>query len=281
MPAASERRERHLIRLFLSAYEDNAWAGCDIKWPEDAEVGGIDALATRMDGQMVAIEHTLIQPFVGEQSDLAEFEKAGFLRIKKDESLIVPNTAIYVYVPVGIVDHKSPAAREKIVNSIHSWIAKNRLKLCDGEQDYSCEIAGMESVNLRVKRTALGNERPKPGRLLIGRQQMKNDLDQVVEKALRTKLPKLVNTQADRHLLFLERDRFNFFPELIFTEIERQRPCFPDLERINEIWHVETIFLSEGYADFDLRKGNELLTTMSFENGVLMGRSENGMPRSV
>ena len=114
---------------------------------------------------------------------------------------------------------------------------------------------------------------------MVRRQQTKNDLNKVIEKALRTKLPKLVNSKADRHVLFLERDQFTFHPDLIFAEIERQGPNFPMLEKVDEIWHVETIFYKQGgYVDFELRKGGQMLATIAFQNDVLVGHSKDGMP---
>ena len=81
----------------------------------------------------------------------------------------------------------------------------------------------MPPVTLRAKRSKynLAN-----GVLSRGRQQVTNDLDKVIAKALETKLPKLVKQSAHRRVLLLERNRFNFFSELIFAEIERQRPNF-------------------------------------------------------
>jgi hypothetical protein len=107
--------------------------------------------------------------------------------------------------------------------------------------------------------------------VLVRRQQVTNDLDKVVEKALQKKLPKLVNTKADRHVLFLERDQLTFNPDLIFSEIERQRSNFPLLERVDEIWHVETIgYKSEGIVYFELPKGDRVLATIAFKNGELL-----------
>ena len=80
-------------------------------------------------------------------------------------------------------------------------------------------------------------------------------------------------------MLFLERDQFTFFPDLIFAEIERQRPNLPLLEKVDEIWHVETVFYRQGgHVDFELWKGEQVLATMAFEDGNLTGHSEDGMP---
>ena len=126
MPAKPGRDEQVFIRLFVSAYENFAWVGSKID-PLDEQVdGAVEALVTRADGQTLAIEHTLIEPFVGDKRDYAVFERA-FLSIEDDESLAVPDTGTIVYVPVGILDGQKPSKQNVIVDSIHSWLAKNRL----------------------------------------------------------------------------------------------------------------------------------------------------------
>jgi hypothetical protein len=278
MPAKLGRDEQVFIRLFVSAYENFAWVGSEIVRLDEQKDGAIEALVKRADGETIAIEHTLIEPFVGDKRDYAMFEQA-FLRIEDDKSLAVPDTGITIYVPVGILDGQKQAKRNSIVESIHSWIRNKRLHLREGTHEYQCDVPGMPAVMLTVKRNKFGLTRSNPGSVLVRRQQVANDLDKVIEKALRKKLPKLVNTEAKRHVLLLERDQFTFHPDLIFTEIERQRPNFPDLEKIDEIWHVETIFYTQaGYLDFELRKDGQLLATIAFQSDVLVGHSKDGLP---
>lgn len=278
MPAKHGRAEQVFIRLFVSAYENFAWADSKIDALDEGTDGAIEALVTRADGRTMAIEHTLIEPFVGDKRDYAMFEKS-FLGIEDDKSLAVPDTGIIVNIPVGILDGQKLENRNVIVESIHSWIVTNRLHLCEGTHPYKCDISGMPPVTLTVKRNKLGLPRPNQGRVLVRRQQVSNDLDKVIEKALRRKLPKLINTKAARHVLLLERDQFAFLPDLIFTEIERQRSIFQLLEKVDEIWHVETIFYKQGgYVDFELWKGDQLLATIAFENEILVGHSKDGIP---
>jgi hypothetical protein len=222
MPAKPGRDEEVFIRLFVSAYENFAWAGSKIDALDEELDGAIEALITRADGQTMAIEPTLIEPFVGDKRDYAMFEQA-FLRIEDDKSLAVPDTGTTIYVPVGILDGQKEAKRNIIVKSIHSWIADNRLHLREGTHEYQCDVPGIPPVTLTVKRHKFGLPRPNPGSVLVRRQQVTNDLDKVIDKALRTKLKKLVDTKADRLLLFLERDQFTFHPDLIFIAIARQR----------------------------------------------------------
>ncbi len=279
MPAKPGRNEQVFIRLFVSAYENFAWAGSKIDALDERTEGAIEALITRSDGQTMAIEHTLIEPFVGDKRDFAAFERAMCRRIEKDQSLRVPNTGIIIYIPVGVFDGQKPAQRNLIIESIHSWIRSNRLHLREGMHRYPCDVPGMEPVTLTVDRSKFGHLQSDPGSVLVRRQQVTNDLDKVIEKALRKKLGKLVSTKADRHILFLERDQFTFLPDLIFTEIERQRPNFPSLEKVDEIWHVETIgYRLGGHLYFELRQGSQVTATIAFLNDLLVGHSKLGLP---
>ena len=45
------------------------------------------------------------------------------------------------------------------------------------------------------------------GNCLIARDKMPGDLDMVIEKALKTKVPKLVKTAVDKRILLLEREQ--------------------------------------------------------------------------
>jgi hypothetical protein len=227
----------------------------------------------------MAIEHTLIEPFVGDKSDFAAFDQS-LAALRNDQSLAVPNAGIEVYIPAGTMDGQKPAKRDLIVQSVRAWISANRLQLREGEHRYECDVPGEPKIKLTVKFKPWRVAKPSPGILIVGRQQILNDLDKVVEKALRRKLPKLVNTKAGRHILLLERDQFTFQPELIFAEIERQRSNFPLLDQVDEIWEVETVFYKQGgHVGFELPKGDRLLATMHFENGILTGHSGiSGIP---
>ena len=274
MPAKAGKPEQTFIELFVSAYENFTWAGSKIDRLDEKKDSAVEALVTRHDGCTMAIEHTLIQPFFNEMSDLRKFEPA-FQRIKDDKSLAVPYAGIMVFVPVGILDGKKRAEQPVIAETIHSWIKDNRLELREGEHQYQCDISGMTPVTLTIKRK---KNNVSKGFVVLGRQPIANDLDKVIVKALETKLPKLIKQEADRRVLFLERNRFNFLSELMFAEIERQRLNFPLLEEVDEIWHVETIFYEQGFVDFELKKDDQMLAGLTFEDGVLIGHSKNGMP---
>lgn len=122
------------------------------------------------------------------------------------------------------------------------------------------------------------------GNCLIFRDKMPGDLGTIVEKALKTKIPKLVKTAADKRILLLERDQIGLGDSQVYREVVKLAPKFPDLARIDEIWLANTsILASEGWAYFTLIDGRGLVELLSFENGVLKTRRDDrpylGPPR--
>ena len=110
------RREDALITLFLSAHEDDRWAVSKIDWLAQQRDGAVEAIATRPDGQTLAIEHTLIEFFMGERTELERFKP--FRRIESDPSLSVTGRIIYVDVPPGVLDGLKPKAQERPASGV-------------------------------------------------------------------------------------------------------------------------------------------------------------------
>jgi hypothetical protein len=72
VPTTGVRDEDRLIELFLSMYENKSWAGglSTRESPERVMDGGVELIATQLaTGRTLAIEHTIIEPFVGEKRD--------------------------------------------------------------------------------------------------------------------------------------------------------------------------------------------------------------------
>jgi hypothetical protein len=59
-----EYPERPLIKMLLSAYENDRWKDASLNWIEESEENAVEVIATRSDGATLALEHTLIEPFV-------------------------------------------------------------------------------------------------------------------------------------------------------------------------------------------------------------------------
>ncbi len=276
MPISS--REMVFIEPFLAAYEDGTWANARLTKPDavDRLNPAVDVLAVRLsDGKRLAIEHTIIQPFVEEKADYVSFVKSLF-QIESDISLAIPNRHTQVFVPVGTLKKQPGQAREAIAGSVHNWIREKRLTLRDGTSQYDCPltIPGQPpgSITLTVKQSVL--QRQSPGVLHVRRQQVGNSLDKVVNTALSKKLPKLLNTEADKRLLMLERQHMNLLPEQILDEIQKARPMFPALASIDEIWILETPFYGTPFRGThfgcELYKDGEVVETFTFNDGKLL-----------
>ena len=280
MPAGP-KREDNIIRTFLSAHEDKFWEGIEPEFPDKTKDGGIDAYIEK-DRRSLAIEHTLIEPFVGERDDLAQFWPA-FEKIQEDRSLSVPDRITNINVPVGTLKNRKGKAGEVIVDGIHDWLKSNMNLFPDGWSDQTCAVALSGKAPLNVILTVEVISTPEFSAFKIARQQVKTDLNKVVEKALSMKLPKLIRAEADKRILMLERQHGNLFPQQILDEIEKLRLSMPDLGHVDDIWLVETIaYEREGILFFYRYDSNSKLTgQISAVNGNVRSRWEEPMPYAV
>jgi hypothetical protein len=282
LPTVS-RQENATIKLFVSAYENDTWKDSNLIFPDELEDGQVDGFATRATDQAtLAIEHTVVEPFLGDILDQSEFIPE-FIALEKDTSLHVANVWIQIFVPVRTLHLQKRPVRDAIVRSIAEWLRSERLRLTIGNSKFRCPISGIEdksdfSVELTVKVTSLAGN----GSLQIRRQQTEDTLGEVIEKMLRKKLPKLVKTAATKRVLLLERRHLNLHPKSIYDEIEIRRDQFPELAHVNEIWIVEKMpFFRPGDAHFELYKAGECIRSFGFYDGELRTRSEDGIPAFI
>lgn len=118
------------------------------------------------------------------------------------------------------------------MDGVHEWLRANIRSLPTGESMQTCRISGaMSDVILQVRVI------PEPtfaGQPLI-RRYGPVDVGETVERALKSKLPKLVGTVADRRILLLERNQWSLNERDIHDEIEKRRPGFPALAQASSI----------------------------------------------
>jgi len=269
MPTKS-RRENRIIQIFLSAYESASWADAKVEWLDEKQDGAIELLTTRTsDGKTLALEHTIVEPFVGDKDDFARFGPS-FLSIENDASLVVPDRIIYVYVPVGTL--QKGLKWDAVVRNVHEWLKAHIPELPEGSSKHRCTItqAAAQSFDITLTLRVLSSPGAN-GKLLVRRQQMGNDLGSVIDKALKNKLPKLVNTAAHKRVLLLERQHMNLLPEQILGEIENRKNVFPQLAQVHEIWIVETMFYDyDGYLRFELYRNGDVIRSLDFQHGKQM-----------
>lgn len=265
----SDRRENGLISLFLSAYENDSW--CDsVQVPlDEIEDGAPEIRATRRsDGKTLVIEHTLIQPFDAHKQEFARLQ--GVRSIEQDQSLVVPGRSIIVYIAAGVLQKGNNW--EAIKKALHSWLRSHVHSLEDGDTRHRVSVKPGTEVALLMRVHAL-NKHPGMTRLGIdGSYLPDGSLGLVVEKALRTKLKKLLKASADKRILLLERDEFTLPETAILREIDRLRPSFPQLSKIDEIWFAETVFF-HAWESVEFHNGTNT-RVLAFDKGKLVIRQD-------
>jgi hypothetical protein len=256
-----ERREDVFIDIFLSGYENGLWRDAQVERPEKFQDNAVEAIATRKsDGNTIAIEHTIIEPFIGEKGDFAQFWPS-FERLQQDPSLVVPNRITRVFIPVGILDEQKAAARKEIVFVISEWLKANIASLPEGwsKPGLRIPLPGKPAIETFLNIEVLPT--PNFHSLTIARQQVAVNLNEVVQKVLRNKIPKLVAASANTKILMLERQHMNLLPEDIIREIEKLRPHIQGLSAVDEIWMAETIFYDRDGVIHFFRYNSEAETT--------------------
>jgi len=240
-------------------------ADAQIEWLDKTADGAVEARATRRsDRKTVAIEHTIVEPFVGDKGDFASF--APFLSIEKDKSLLVSGRWISVFIPIGTLRGHKKDNRKVIVKAVHDWLKTNRVSLHDGFTEHPIDISLSKQMFLKLTFYTRVIAIPGNGALSVRRQQTEENLSDVIEKALKRKVPKLVKTEADKHILILERQHMNLYPGRIMEEVEKRRSIFRDMAKIDEIWIVETMFYErESYLRFERYVNGALVKSLDFQ----------------
>jgi len=222
----------------LSLYQDSA--GNSYRLAERPDVvernaPAIEAVACDAHGHRLAVEHTLIQPFDGQKSDDLPFLK-GFERLRLDDSLRVPDRLIEVIPPAFAIPRGFDW--DTVGRTVHDWFRDARLTFGNGESWHTIpdlpfkldvlvqtmDIAGTEGV-VSVSRL-LPKDRP---------------FIEVLRTALARKIPKLVATPADTHILLLEDASSAIGFRQVIEGIDVCREESPQLSDVTAIWVVKTI----------------------------------------
>lgn len=176
MPVESQRPERPLIRMLLSAYQRGVWSTAKLDWLEDKVDGAVEVIARRSDGATLAIEHTLVQPFVDEKFDSKKFITA-FRRIEGNPALALPERQLDIQIPV----HAIPTgySYEDVGADLLAWLTANHAAAhAEGETNHKVPVCrgskkGPLELDISLRAIHLSG---KPGSYRIMRKNMPCDL---------------------------------------------------------------------------------------------------------
>jgi len=242
-------RDQDIVDEFLAGY--NAHFGSTfriIERPDEVQrqKQAVDALALDAVGQTLAIEHTLVQPFVGEKDDSRRFLTA-IAPLEEDLSLRLPGIAYFVSLPVAAIPKGFDWA--KIGKELRDWFLRVLSSIPEGTSLHKVPNVGFE-LALRIRKSQSPTT---AGRILVLRSDMPDDFRQVVRKALKDKLPKLTKTRANIRILLLELDNMPVSELEIADSLQAMKEEYPDLATIDQIWSPVTVGRDIGCEYFATR----------------------------
>lgn len=232
------KHDRELVSIFVSEY-NRAYGTTygNPEFPEDQRrnTKEVEAIFTDVAGRRLAIEHTLIQPFVGEREDaFGAFEKV-FEPLERDLSLPVPDYHIRLAVPAFSVPKGSDW--NKVTQIVRDWFIRERHTFPENFSRQSIPDLPFP-LTLLVQKLHLPGD---AGTLTLARTDMPDTFQEVMQKALSDKAPKLAGATADRRILLLEQNVP--IPGIVEFEeaIEATSPGCNGFEKIDEIWVVDSV----------------------------------------
>jgi hypothetical protein len=196
------RYDKQLVAAFVDAYNcANGHFFVIDSWPEDENRNSPAVEALARDGnQLMAIEHTLAQPFLGERQDSAVFRRV-IAPIELDESLLQLSQDITLSTGVGAVPIGVDWDESAIL--IRDWLRRELPLIPEGTS--RCTVPGLAFELEFVIHKTYDDTPGFKGSIFVMRIAPEDTLEKVLEKALREKLPKLMSTIADTRILLLER----------------------------------------------------------------------------
>lgn len=279
MPAAPDPRVKVLVEMFVQRYQNRRWASGVCRWPDEDQDNGVDALIVG-DGSL-AIEHTLVEPFLGNRTEIERLRR-WFKPIEGDEALHQEGVASYVYIDRPAL--ATPARCQRLAGSLRLWLrgVLPGVKVNGQRYRFTCDCGpSLGSFLVEIRRVALNS-----GRSAVRVLRLANvDLPGVLSRSLERKVAKLLATGATTCILLLERESWAFSEEDVVAELRRQRVQWPELGNVDEVWIVETTYdaapatpLTPAVTIFSLHDSEgRLVNSLEFVNGEFSAESRNGM----
>ena len=241
-PLHASRRDQRLVGALVDGLNQLRGTFYRVRdWADEVNRNfpAVEALAEDSNGKTLALEHTLAQPFRGEQEDSFAFGKV-FMPLERESKYRVPGWSIDLLVPVAAIPKREFDATGARVTA---WFESERHSFPHGISTQA--VPGLAADILVVKQA------DEDSRVYVTRTEPEYNYDEIVKKALSDKLPKLCRTVADTRVLLLEKGTALRSPVETAFVIDRVAREFPLLKKVEEIWMVNTISCeTEGWLFF-------------------------------
>lgn len=229
------QRDKAVIEYWLRLYDQlNDFSYRVVEWPDDdSSRENIDALCVDDRAHTLAIEHTLIEPFVGEKRDADRFMKT-LGSLEGHPALAHQGYMFFVRQPVGAIPSgvRWSDIAEQLVKQLQGILPGLPL------QDSQVTIRAGCEINLRVQKLFMGPDYP--GKLFTGRCSSSDPGPELIIRALRNKVPKLAASSAEKKILMLEKDAAAGTIENQFEQVPAEHEIRGLLPSIDEVWSANT-----------------------------------------
>jgi hypothetical protein len=244
-----ESDDIELVKMFLAGFKDDDGRTYELKSRPDTterKEKAIEAIAASKDGHNVAIEHTYIQPFEGERADAVPFQVV-FEQLRTDSELCLPNRFVNVIVPAFAVG--KGVDWKEVAQKVRDWFLKVRDSFPkEGERWYTIPDVGLK-LDVLVQTFDLPDTN---GALLASRMLPAGDpFGPVLRTALEQKVPKLIATPANSHILLFEDGGTAIGYSRIARGLDDYASALPDIKKLTSVWAIHTMeWKSKGHAIF-------------------------------
>jgi hypothetical protein len=234
-PIPGERRDRTLIKgllAHLARVRDQRWTSLDFPDERIRSRAAVQVIAMEETGRATAVEHVSMDQLAADD-EVTQRWLAAVVPLEQDRALQIPAFHVDVMVRLGVVP--TGVAEQLVVGALQGWCARHLRTTPEGESSHVFTVAGTP-MRLQVDKTRCPGQ---PGGLSILRAELPRNFEVVVQNRLQRQLGTLVSASADRYVLLFEKSNGLWTVSQLRTELAASLD-FPDLNRVHEIWTVDT-----------------------------------------
>jgi len=233
-------RDKEIIRSFLKAY--SAFNGTNYsieRCPDEINraTPAIDAVASNELGASIAVEHTLVEPFLAEREDTDRFLRV-FSQLEGNYVLMRAGHNVNIVARIGSI--QKGVKWQKVGESVCEHLSLRIPVLQEGS---TCELIPGLGFPFEVTLRIWPHDPRERDHVWVSRFLSETSLEAVVRKSLGKKLPKLISEDAQKRILLFEKEHPAWGWNDIGAALDKLSGEIPQLQLIEEVWVAETSYL--------------------------------------
>lgn len=229
-------KDKSVIGHWLTLY--NRLTGSSFRvteWPDvDSSRQNIDARCVDGAGHVLALEHTLLEPFKNEKADAARFLQT-LAPLDNHPALLQKGVTWLVSQKVGAIPNG--ISWGTVPDQIRSQLSRILPSLPDGRTTVPLKLGDLD-LELSVQKMKSAPDRL--GNFFTARRFPGDPGPELILNALQRKVPKLAAAHADMRILLLEKDAVAGTIESQYEQVMNDESVKTLVGKIDAIWAVIT-----------------------------------------